>query len=368
MSLIWFLSILFIVLLFVVLAIMKWRKVKDADYCTPRIFQFNGDFSNFDDSDEPRYPFDEVAKNYSIQQVKKFSDANLILFSDYTLYDQNFDKLPYKERCNYKIFAVNGIDMLANKKTLAEKLKGTGLTPSSYPLDDEKAKQELLKDHYPGKLYIVKANRQRQTGNLITKDVDFIVNKAWKEQYVVAQELLQNPFLVNGRKINMRFYVLIIIKGNLCDWYIYNDGFIYYAPEFFEKGSTEDSVNITTGLKDRSIYKDNPLTHQDLYKFMGPEKAATLQKNVQECFRRVHEIYRNELVKKNKGSPGLQFCLYGADIAPDENLNVQIMELNKGPSLDKKDDRDGALKYGMVRDAFAVVDIISGEPKNFIEV
>jgi hypothetical protein len=358
-------------MLFVVLGLMKYRKVQDADLCTPRIFQFNGDFNNFDNSDEPRFPFSDVADNFKIQKVKKFHDANLILFSDYTLYDQNYNKLPYKEKCNYKIFAVNGIDLLANKKILAEKLKGTGLAPESYPLDSPQAKKQLLDDHYPGKIYIVKANRQRQTGNLITRDLEYIVNKAWNEQYVVAQELLQNPFLVNGRKINMRVYVLIVIKGNMCAWYVYNDGFIYYAPELFVKGSLEDGVNITSGLKDRSIYKDNPLTHKDLYQFIGSQQAKKLQNNIKDVFHKLYLRYRDELVEKNKGSPGFKFCIYGADIAPDEKLDVKIIELNKGPSLDKKDERDGDLKYSMARDAFGLLGIIHSDrvhPENFIEV
>jgi hypothetical protein len=350
---------------------MKKRRIQDNEICTTRIFQFNGNFDNLNNSDELTFPFSKVVDDFRIEKVKKFSDANLILFSDYTLYDQNYTKLPYKERCNYRIFAINGIDMLANKKLLADRLINTKLIPKSYSLDNNEAKKELLETHDPSKIYIIKANRQQQKGLLITKDINFIVNEAWKEQYVVAQELLQNPYLVNGRKINLRVYLLIIIKGNLCDWFIYNDGFLYYSPEYWEKGNTTEGVNITTGLKDRAIYKDNPLTHQDLYKIMDPNKVKLLQNNIINCFSTIHKLFRDDLVKKNKGSPGIKLSIFGCDIAPDENLNVTLMEINKGPSLDKKDDRDGELKSSMVRDAFGVIDIISGDSvnsKNFIEI
>jgi hypothetical protein len=169
----------------------------------------------------------------------------------------------------------------------------------------------------------------------------------------------------------MRVYVLIVIKGNMCAWYVYNDGFIYYAPELFVKGSLEDGVNITSGLKDRSIYKDNPLTHKDLYQFIGSQQAKKLQNNIKDVFHKLYLRYRDELVEKNKGSPGFKFCIYGADIAPDEKLDVKIIELNKGPSLDKKDERDGDLKYSMARDAFGLLGIIHSDrvhPENFIEV
>ena len=92
-----------------------------------------------------------------------------------------------------------------------------------------------------------------------------------------------------------------------------------------------------------------------------------LQNNIENCFSRIKDIYKADLIEKNSTTPGIKFCIYGTDIAPDNTLNVKLIECNKGPSLSKFDDRDGALKYEMVRDAFAVVDIINDNTKsNFI--
>ena len=358
------LVVMSIILFLCVLALIKYRKGEDNDLCKPNIFQFDGLFNNYMDSDVLRFPFSDIVDQYKIRCVKSFNEANTILFTDYTLYDQHFAKLPYKEKCNYKIFAVNGIDLLANKKILAEKLKGTRMIPKSYPLDSDDSKFDLLKNHTDGNLYIVKSNAQRQEGIMITSDVNFIMNEAFQNNFVVAQELLQNPMLVNGRKINIRVYLLIVIKGNVCDWYIYHDGFIYFSPEKFVKGSISRDINVTSGFIDRSIYKDNPLTTQDLYALIGDERATLLQNNIEELFSNIRSIYKNDLIKLNQTTPGLKFCVYGTDIAPDENLNVQILECNKGASLDKKDERDGQLKFNMIRDCFGVVGIISGQGVN----
>ena len=368
-KLIIFLMLFFIVFLFLVLYLMKYRKEEDIDLCIPKIFQFNEHFSNFDQSEKFRFPVENIVNDFKIEKVKQFEKANLIMFSDYTLYDQNFEKIPYRERCNYKIFAINGIDLLANKKLLAERLKGHGLIPISYSLDSEESKQALLKDHFDNKLYICKSNIQRQEGLLITSNTDFILNEAWNKNYVVAQELLQDPFLVNGRKINLRIYLLIVIKGSVCDWYIYNDGFLYFAPDHFVKGSEKKEVNITSGFIDRSIYRDNPLTLKDLYKQMGEKNSTILQTNIEKALYTSMTLYRDDLIRLNKNSPGLKFSILGVDIAPDKNMNVLIMEKNKGVSIDKKDDRDGELKYNMIKDTFGVVGIIGGDkvdPNNFI--
>lgn len=367
--------IFFVILLILVggavLLLMKQRKHEDFDMCNPRIFQFSSSFNNYDHSDELKFPFADVAPQFGIERVKKFDDANLIFFTDYTLYDQNFNKIKYKDKCNYKIFAINGIDQLANKKILAEKLHGKGLTPFSYPLDDPLAIKNLRNDHKDGKLYIIKKNVQRQEGNLITKDIDYIVKKAWSDKYVVCQELLQDPLLINNRKINMRIYLLIVIRKNLCEWFIYNDGFMYYTPKLFESNSVDKDVNITTGYIDRKVYEENPLTIKDLYKLIGPNDSSQLQQNIEKCLASIRDIYKDDLVRLNKDTPGTKFCIYGVDIAPNNILDVTVIELNKGPSLAKHDDRDGELKLAMIRDSFAVLGIIPDNErgvhsKNFI--
>ena len=57
----------------------------------------------------------------------------------------------------------------------------------------------------------------------------------------------------------------------------------------------------------------------------------------------------------------ITFQLFGADIAINNKLKPQIMEFNKGPDLDAKDERDKELKQNMVKDMLKVLNII---PKN----
>ena len=147
--------LIMVFLIVVVFCLKKYKKNIDRELmCVPKIFQFNERFDNYNKSDKMRVPFSEVAKDYQISLVNNFYEANVIIFSDYTLYDQNFDKIRYKERCNYKIFAINGIDLLANKKLLAERLEGSGLIPKSFPLDTFESKKELLTHHREGNIYI----------------------------------------------------------------------------------------------------------------------------------------------------------------------------------------------------------------------
>ena len=49
------------------------------------------------------------------------------------------------------------------------------------------------------------------------------------------------------------------------------------------------------------------------------------------------------------------FQLFGADIAPSEKLDAHL-EINKGPDIGGKDERDSKLKYNMLKGIFDLVD------------
>ena len=54
-----------------------------------------------------------------------------------------------------------------------------------------------------------------------------------KEFYLV-QDFLNNPFLLNKRKINLRYYFVIICRNGKVEAYVYRDGFMYYTPNYFK--------------------------------------------------------------------------------------------------------------------------------------
>ncbi len=316
-------------LLLVIVAIIKYRK--DAHGC----FVYNSNFNN-KKSAQLYAPFNEIF--YTVDNYKK---ANVIFFQDYGNIDNNINKLLYPPGAD--IYAIAGSDLMASKSALAQHFDGTDYIPKSYNLGEVEKKG----------VYILKKNIQRQQGNLITTDLDYINNKAADDGYVIAQELLQDVFLVNGRKINMRVYLLIETQGLDIKFYIYNNGFMYYTPELFEKGSLEEAKNITTGYIDRKVYEENPLTHQDFYDWLGEDKSQILRDNMMRFFRAFKDVYGARLLELNKNIPGKKFNTFGVDIAPDGALGVKIMEVNKAPDLSYKDKRDGALKLGMVKAMFS---------------
>jgi hypothetical protein len=152
-----------------------------------------------------------------------------------------------------RIFMLNNTDYMVSKLALWKYLKNkygvdiaSNMLPYTWDLTDDTEVELFKKQFNPNKIYITKNNYQRQEGLEIHTKLETILNS--RNKYILVQELLQDPYLVSKRKINLRVYVLVI-KDNYSNikLQIYRDGFMYYTPEFFEAYNPfdpPDAVNV----------------------------------------------------------------------------------------------------------------------------
>jgi hypothetical protein len=285
---------------------------------------------------------------------------------------------------------LNNTDFMVSKITLWKFLKerygttiASGMIPYSVDLNNKNEVEHFKNNYDNTKLYITKNNNQRQEGIEIHNNLDTIMKSLHK--YILVQELLQDPYLINGRKINLRVYCLIIkdIHQNI-QIQIYQDGFMYYTAELFEKGNPSFKKNITTGYIDRKIYDEHPLTHEDFKQYLDDtyRKKTDIEQyfiktrphlnlsnyiftQINHLLKFILETYVTTIGTKTLG---VGFQLYGADIAINEHLKPMIMEINKGPDLTAKDGRDLALKENMCRDMLKSVGLLPNINNKFLTV
>jgi hypothetical protein len=286
-----------------------------------------------------------------------------------------------------KYFIIDSSDTMVAKEWLWKNVvdhygleKAKSFLPNSYVLYNDSERDRFKEEFDNKKIYIMKKNIQRQEGLKITDSKEEIM-RGNDIGYVLVQELLQNPYTISGRKTNMRFYVLVICHNKQINVFVHSEGFMYYTKQLFTKGSLEIGPNITTGYIERQVYVDNPLTHGDLRQYLDDPARKNLlhvEKNIREqnlkiskvYFDRIYDMLRNvfitfvgKICKNQKFSNNVMFQLFGVDVAVDNNLNPMIMEINKGPDLGAKDERDSQLKHGVVRDMLNIIGIIKYEPR-----
>ncbi len=130
-------------------------------------------------------------------------------FTRSNLMSMEFQSLPNAEK--KAAFMVHGQEALSRKDQIwkwLEKKYGKDakkIMPKTFLLKDENDVRKFLTETNLSKNYILKKNIQRQKGLKIvnSKNATKEVIKP-KSKYVIAQEFKDNPFVLNGRKVNLR--------------------------------------------------------------------------------------------------------------------------------------------------------------------
>lgn len=318
---------------------------------------------------------DKHSDNFKVSPT--FKKTNVLFFETLNRSDQNM-KLMVNGILPHNLCSINtiyGIDLLVSKSTFASFMYKEDCVPETYLLNTKHNVDELIHHFDPQNMYILKKNIQRQQGFFISNSLHDILGKIKSdEEFVVCQRFLQDPFLISKRKINLRIYLLMVIDEVMnddivdsCKWYIYKNGFVYYTPELFEPHETDQKKIITSGYIDRKVYDENPMTLHELRDKIGGFKYDKMYLQIYQRIKQIKLKYNKTLAHLNKEIPSQKFSLFGCDIAPDENLDVKVMEINKGPDVSYKDERDRNVKYNLMVDAFQVVGLLNEEKKHKYE-
>jgi len=304
---------------------------------------------------------------------------DLYLPCSYDNVEKEMSIMPIKKDAKY--FIIDGCDSIVAKDWMWENLleyygdinKVLKLVPQSYILSNPNDIKRFNYDYSANdnKLYIMKKNIQRQEGLLITNNKNTITNGR-NEKYVVVQELLQNPFTINSRKINMRFYVLVISKNILGDYnvFVHKNGFMYYTKVPFKKNSLEFDENITTGYIDRRVYDENPLTHDDMRSYLTINNYDSKQffDGANKIIHDVFIAFKGKMCKNQRFVNNVTFQLFGVDMAVDDQLNCLCIEVNKGCDMGAKCERDSQVKQNVVSDVLTEIGLINKPNSDFVKI
>lgn len=343
----------------VVITYIHFQYFKPYDSNTLLYYRFDENLNTHKSLSFPN-SFKSILTDIETKPAKHAISAHIYFFNNLTRIEKHlniFRNIQYNKKA--LIYGMQGIDELAGKQNLYRIVSsfnvsaGHDFFPTTFLLPSQFNSFSEFQKKNKSANFILKSNAQRQNNIQITNNPDFVNHN--KMVYVVCQELLQNPFLIDGHKINLRIYILICKSKSDIKFYLFNNGFIYYTPSKFRKGSKLIEENITSGYVDREIYDRNPMNLFELKNCIGSQDYNKLHENIKMMLTFVFNPYREILSELNNSIPNDMFMLMGCDIAPDENLNVKIMEVNKGPDLNYKDERDKIVKYALIKSTFDLV-------------
>ena len=282
-----------------------------------------------------------------------------------------------KDNKNKYIFGINGCDTIVSKNKIWESLlgcygrkKASTLMPESYILGDPNEMEEFRKKYNPSKneIYILKKNIQRKEGLKLTRDY-FEIMEAVVDDYKVVQKYITDLYLINGRKINLRIYLLISMKDKTINFYLCKNGKCIYTNKKYNDNDLDFESNITSYHLDMNVYKENPRDFNELREYLNKDKDPKFfsEKNGDYLFNKTELLmrevslclYKNLFQSKNiEGTTTFQ--LFGVDVIFDKELNPYLLEMNKGPDMNARDDIDEKMKSLVQSDMFKTVGVLNG--------
>ncbi|XP_032054460.1 probable tubulin polyglutamylase TTLL9 [Aythya fuligula] len=240
--------------------------------------------------------------------------------------------------------------------------------PSEYHLFVEEFRKK------PGTTWIMKpVGRSQGKGIFLFRKLKDIVD--WKKdggrteeqkdetqiETYVAQQYIENPYLIGGRKFDLRVYVLVTSYIPLKAW-LYRDGFARFSNTRFTLNSIDDhyvhltNVAVQKTARDYDPEKGCKWMIQQLRQYLTAKHGAG---SVEVLFADMDNIFIKSLQSVQKVIISDKHCfeLYGYDILIDWNLKPWLLEVNASPSLIASSQEDYELKCHLLKDTLHIVDM-----------
>ncbi|XP_072169782.1 probable tubulin polyglutamylase TTLL9 isoform X1 [Diadema setosum] len=180
------------------------------------------------------------------------------------------------------------------------------------------------------------------------------------ETYIVSK-YIERPYLIGGRKFDLRVYVLVTSYIPLKAW-LYRSGFARFSNTRFSLDSIDDAyVHLTNVAIQKTAPDYDP---EKGCKWSMPQMKTYLTAKhgielVENLFRDMNEIFIKSLQSVQKIMINDKHCfeLYGYDILMDQDLKPWLIEVNASPSLTASSQEDYVLKFGLLEDVLHIVDM-----------
>mmetsp|Transcript_11491 Transcript_11491/g.26737 ORF Transcript_11491/g.26737 Transcript_11491/m.26737 type:complete len:413 (+) Transcript_11491:66-1304(+) len=182
------------------------------------------------------------------------------------------------------------------------------------------------------------------------------------ESYVFSR-YIDNPYLIGGKKFDLRLYALVTSYSPLTVWF-HRGGFARFSNSRYSTKTT-DMTNSYVHLTNVAIQKTAPGYEREvgckwdvtsLRTFLASRHGVELTNDV---FFEIQMLVLRSLFAVQKVMINDKHCfeLYGYDILLDDALKPWLLEVNASPSLTADTEADYQFKTAMLDDVLDVIDV-----------
>ena len=195
------------------------------------------------------------------------------------------------------------------------------------------------------------AQNTNEKNNLLKDEQDYI----YQSSKIIIQKYIEKPFLYNGRKCDIRIWVLITHKMKV---YIFKEGHLKASSVSYNKDDFDSFIHITNYSLQKynkffSKYeKGNEISFQKFQNFIDENNKFDFRKEIYPKF--VEIVKYTALSVRNKiNINNINHCfeIFGYDFMMDDDKNVFLIEINTNPGLEISSDIIAELVPRMIDNA-----------------
>ena len=158
---------------------------------------------------------------------------------------------------------------------------------------------------------------------------------------------------------------MISFKNNKQNWYVSELGkCIYTNKNYNNNNSISFEENVTSFNLNNNIYDKNPMTLQELNKYIGQYNYKILNQRINQIIYFLKKSYHNKLnydINNNNNC----FQLFGIDFIFTKDFVPYLLEINKGPQMLYINSKEKQLKQRLIEDIFDKVGIVKSYKLNY---
>jgi len=279
-----------------------------------------------------------------------------------------------------------------------------GFYPQAWCLPTEISKFKKWRESNKNRkeAFIIKPNAgSLGRGIILTMDPEMEIQRHAGE--AVVQRYIDNPYLIENHKFDLRVYVLITCIDPL-RIYMYQEGIVRMCTEPYEMPTTANVRTPFQHLTNYTLNKKNPnfkraQKSQKQFNEKNPQVQDEFTTGFKRSFRFLNDHFRQHgidskkvwhdisdmLVKSvmsiqpsvkrmyerctmgsKKGSLSTCFEVLGFDVLLDENLKPWLLEVNHSPSLNLETPLDRVVKLGLIKECFQLLNIDPNDRVNYM--
>jgi hypothetical protein len=303
-------------------------KISDKSSLSKKIHKFSNTFVVEHTLKNPDLDYTyliKILKDYGLKQSKDPNDNHLFGIISYKFYNTNF----------YLLNEFQFIDSIENKFSLYLNLKlyFPEFFKKTYP-DSFNLQLHHQWDKIKKKIYIA-----RPIEGMAGKDISIIYDHATFEdakkkllnpQYsgVSLTEYVQNPLLINGKKLHLRAYFLITLINNVFNSYLLDLGAIIIAKENYKNDDWNNKDIHDTHFSNTRIglYFPNDLYGNTNANINNDKDFEIIYKNMKESLKYITKIAFNNIYQYETAINTWE--IYGVDFMVRDDLSVFVIEIN----------------------------------------